>query len=332
MTGVQTCALPIYSTVTWGTPAAITYGTALSSMQLNATASVPGTFAYSPAAGSILSVGNQTLSATFTPTDGTDYTAANGSVVIAVVNPVPVLSSLSPAHVQAGSQALSLTVNGSSFTPTSTVYWNGAALSAQYGSSTQLVASVPASALATAGTAAVTVQTSAPGGGSSGALQFEVDSTSSLGAAPPTFTSLTATATAGSAATYQLTLPSSVISATVSCLNLPAGASCTYANGVLTITTSSTTLPGTYSITVVFSETLAGIAAAFLAPFLLLMPWGRRKRKWHQQWIAITMLGLLSLGVGGLLFTGCGGGSGGSGSGSVTHQATNSSTITLIVQ
>jgi hypothetical protein len=41
-------------TITWNTPASITYGTALSSTQLNATASVPGTFAYSPAAGSIL--------------------------------------------------------------------------------------------------------------------------------------------------------------------------------------------------------------------------------------------------------------------------------------
>jgi hypothetical protein len=57
----------------WSAPAAITYGTALSSTQLNATASfkgspLAGTFAYSPAAGTVLSAGNgQTLSATFTP-------------------------------------------------------------------------------------------------------------------------------------------------------------------------------------------------------------------------------------------------------------------------
>ena len=37
--------------ITWATPADITYGTALSATQLNATASVPGTFAYTPAAG-----------------------------------------------------------------------------------------------------------------------------------------------------------------------------------------------------------------------------------------------------------------------------------------
>ena len=35
----------------WSTPADITYGTALSATQLNATASVPGTFVYTPVAG-----------------------------------------------------------------------------------------------------------------------------------------------------------------------------------------------------------------------------------------------------------------------------------------
>jgi hypothetical protein len=38
------------STITWSTPADITYGTALSATQLNATANVAGSFVYSPAA------------------------------------------------------------------------------------------------------------------------------------------------------------------------------------------------------------------------------------------------------------------------------------------
>ena len=38
-------------TITWAAPAGIAYGTALSATQLDATSSVPGTFAYSPAAG-----------------------------------------------------------------------------------------------------------------------------------------------------------------------------------------------------------------------------------------------------------------------------------------
>ena len=53
--------------VTWNNPAAIAYGTALSTAQLNATASVPGSLAYTPAAGVVLNAGTQTLSVTFTP-------------------------------------------------------------------------------------------------------------------------------------------------------------------------------------------------------------------------------------------------------------------------
>lgn len=45
--------------VTWPKPAAIMAGTALGPAQLNATASVPGTFSYSPAGGTILGVGNR---------------------------------------------------------------------------------------------------------------------------------------------------------------------------------------------------------------------------------------------------------------------------------
>ena len=58
------------SFVTWFSPADIAYGTALGAAQLNATANLPGTFVYSPAAGTILSAGNnQPLSVTFTPDD-----------------------------------------------------------------------------------------------------------------------------------------------------------------------------------------------------------------------------------------------------------------------
>jgi len=45
-------------TVNWPPPAAISCGIALSDKQLNAAASVPGTFVYSPAAGEVLSAGN----------------------------------------------------------------------------------------------------------------------------------------------------------------------------------------------------------------------------------------------------------------------------------
>jgi hypothetical protein len=71
-------------TITWPTPAPINNGTALSATQLDARASVPGTFVYSPPAGTVLAVGSQTLTVTFTPTDTTDYTTAKASVVLVV--------------------------------------------------------------------------------------------------------------------------------------------------------------------------------------------------------------------------------------------------------
>ncbi|MCA1684033.1 MAG: Ig-like domain-containing protein, partial [Actinobacteria bacterium] len=71
--------------VTWANPADITYGTALSPTQLNAAASVAGSFAYAPASGAVLDAGSgQTLSTTFTPTDAADYTTATRSVTINV--------------------------------------------------------------------------------------------------------------------------------------------------------------------------------------------------------------------------------------------------------
>jgi hypothetical protein len=70
--------------ITWATPAAITYGTALSATQLDATASVPGTFAYTPPSGTVLAAGTQTLSATFTPSDATDYNIAADTVSLTV--------------------------------------------------------------------------------------------------------------------------------------------------------------------------------------------------------------------------------------------------------
>jgi hypothetical protein len=72
-------------TITWANPADITYGTALGAGQLNATASVPGTFAYTPAAGTVLNAGNsQTLHVDFTPTDTMNYTNASKDVTVNV--------------------------------------------------------------------------------------------------------------------------------------------------------------------------------------------------------------------------------------------------------
>jgi len=84
--------------ITWANPAAITYGTALSSTQLNATAAngggvnVPGTFVYAPAAGAVLNAGPQTLTVTFTPTDLSNYTTATKTVSLTVNRATPLLA------------------------------------------------------------------------------------------------------------------------------------------------------------------------------------------------------------------------------------------------
>jgi hypothetical protein len=324
---------PAAPTISWATPTAITYGTALSATQLAATASVPGTFVYNPAAGAIPPVGNDTLSVQFTPTDSTDYSPATATVTLAVSNPVAVIASLSPAFASAGGAAFNLNASGQGFAPTSIVYWGSTALVTQYLSATRLTAQVPASAIATAGTPSITVQTPAPGGGTSNLMQFEIDSAGS-GTTPPTITTVTATVTPGSAAAYPVTMPSSTTDVSVSCLNLPTGASCSYSSttNAVTIATSATTPAGTYQITVVFAETLPESASAFILLPILLIPllFSRRKLVARGIWMTAS-LGLVLMAA--LWFNiGCGGKRGGSTPPPQTHQVTSSGVVTLTVQ
>jgi hypothetical protein len=88
--------------ITWIAPATISYGTTLSSAQLNATGNVPGTFSYSPAVGTLLKAGTQTLSATFTPTDTKTYSATTASVKFTVDPAAPVIVWATPAPAAAG--------------------------------------------------------------------------------------------------------------------------------------------------------------------------------------------------------------------------------------
>ena len=81
-------ALP---TVSWASPENVTFGTALGPAQLDASASVAGTFIYTPAAGTVLKTGlGQILSLVFNPVDATDYQAVTLSTSINVLAPTPI--------------------------------------------------------------------------------------------------------------------------------------------------------------------------------------------------------------------------------------------------
>ncbi len=96
--------------LTWATPTAIAYPTPLSATQLNATATnsagvaIPGSYAYSPAAGTVLNPGVQTLSVTFTPTDIATYTTASTSVSLTVNAPPASVTLTGPSTTPPGTQ------------------------------------------------------------------------------------------------------------------------------------------------------------------------------------------------------------------------------------
>ena len=84
LTDTITVAILTLSKISWSAPAPITYGTALSATQLDATGNVAGTFTYTPPAGTVLSAGQQTITATFTPTDHADYAPATATATLTV--------------------------------------------------------------------------------------------------------------------------------------------------------------------------------------------------------------------------------------------------------
>jgi gliding motility-associated-like protein len=90
-------------TITWPAPNGISQGVALSDVQLNATANVPGTFNYSPGLGKILDAGiNQLLTVTFTPTDGANYNTKTQTVKINVGKLTPDLTWAAPTAITYG--------------------------------------------------------------------------------------------------------------------------------------------------------------------------------------------------------------------------------------
>jgi hypothetical protein len=234
--------------ISWTTPSGIIFGTALSGTQLNATANVPGTFAYSPSAGAVLNAGTQQLSVTFTPADAVNYNNATAGVSIVVAKATPVVTWANPAGItygtalsasqlnatanvagtfaylpaagtvlNAGTQPLSVT-----FTPADGANYNASAAAAS-------IVIAPAALTVQANNSSKVYGQALPAFTASGTGLVNGDSMASLSGALAFATSATATSAPGA---YAVT-PSGLSSANYTI---------TFAAGALTVTKAATSL------------------------------------------------------------------------------------------
>jgi hypothetical protein len=99
---------------------------------------------------------------------------ASNAATLTVNNPLPSIASLSPANAFAGGEALTLTVGGAGFNPSSVVSLAGTERATQFVSPTQLTATVTRADIEAPGSFGVSVFNPAPGGGASNAKTFQV--------------------------------------------------------------------------------------------------------------------------------------------------------------
>jgi hypothetical protein len=239
--------------ISWSNPEDVVYGTALSVAQLNATANVAGTFAYSPAAGTVLGAGSQTLAVIFTPDDSANYSLATANVSIAVGKAAPVITWATPAGITYGTMLSGTQLNASANVNGSFVYTVPAASElgagthdlsvtftpadgANYTTASRSVSIVvsPAALTVNADNASKVYGQALPSFAATGTGFVNGDSMSSLGGALAFATEATATSAPGS---YSVT-PSGVSSANYVI---------TFAAGTLTVNKASTSLTLTTS-------------------------------------------------------------------------------------
>ena len=147
------------------TPAAISHGTALNATQLNATANVAGSFAYTPVAGTTLSAGNQTLSVTFTPTDSATYSSQSASVILSVTKAASILTWSAPVAISYGTALSATQLNAVANVPGVTSYTPVAGTILAAGSQTLSASFVPTDTVnynGTTGSTTLTVNKAVP--------------------------------------------------------------------------------------------------------------------------------------------------------------------------
>lgn len=107
--------------------------------------------------------------------------ADDAVVSIPIANPVPLASTLAPAGaINSPGNVVTLTVNGEDFLPTSRVRLNGIDLTSVYINATQMQARLTTLNMGSSGNKDITVWSPTPGGGSSNALPFAVQSANTV--------------------------------------------------------------------------------------------------------------------------------------------------------
>ena len=112
--------------LTWSTPAPISYGTALSSAQLDARSSVPGTYTYTRARGAVLGPGLHAIGVTFRPKDRREYSTRTSTTHLRVSRAVPPVSWRPLADITEGTPLSTAQLDATSSSAGRFVYSPGA--------------------------------------------------------------------------------------------------------------------------------------------------------------------------------------------------------------
>ena len=192
-----TTPVPGTPTITGVSPSSATAGGPQLDLEITGTGFVSGAIVYWNSTALYTTWGSTgrlvaTVTTPLVATAGTfNLTVHNGGVgglvsapwpftVTSVTPGTPSIVSLSPTSATAGGAAFPLIVNGSGFIASSVVVWAAGGtstdLATAFNSATQLTAQVPASLIATAGTASVTVRNGGAGSPVSAALSFAITS------------------------------------------------------------------------------------------------------------------------------------------------------------
>ena len=193
----------------------------------------------------------QTLS--LTVVDPPPGGGTSNAVIFTVANPVPMLSSLSPSSVLAGSAGFNLVLTGTNFVSNSSVELNGTPLTGTLAANGTLTAAIPANLLASAGTISIVVMNPTPGGGSSSAVTFAVtDFSLSSATGAQTVNAGQSGMFTVNLATQVGALPSAV---SLACSGVPTNAFCSFNPSSFSIGTASG------SATLTISTTARAVAA-----------------------------------------------------------------------